>query len=101
MTVHVCLPLFGDPGRELEEVAAVRGRDLRDLAARLQERLEAAADTVDRLLSAGWSARMGAYDVVLSRPDLRTESDATRTLREAGIDPAALIIFEEPDGEVP
>src|SRR5438477_10440894 len=38
MGVTVCLPLFGPAGRELEEEGALKGRQLRDLATRSEER---------------------------------------------------------------
>ena len=40
MGVTVCLPLFGNPGQELEEGTAVKGQHLRNLAAELQDRLQ-------------------------------------------------------------
>jgi hypothetical protein len=97
MAVNVCLPLFGNPGHELEEGAAVRGQQLREMAAALQERLSRAADTLDKLAAAGWSASVAMHDVLLSRPDVHTAADAATRLREAGVDPEALMIVEEVD----
>src|SRR5215813_1011114 len=53
MGVTVCLPLFGNPGHELEEGTSVKGQHLRNLAAELQDRLQKAGDTLDKLASAG------------------------------------------------
>ena len=35
MAVNVCLPLFGNPGQELEEGAAIQGKQIRELASEL------------------------------------------------------------------
>jgi hypothetical protein len=56
MSVNVCLPLFGDPGRELEAEGAVQGRHLRKLGDDLRERLQKAADTLEKLEAAGCSS---------------------------------------------
>jgi hypothetical protein len=48
MSVVICLPLFGPPGRELEEGAVIHGPELRELGVRLGERVNEAADTLDR-----------------------------------------------------
>src|SRR5262249_416722 len=95
MAVNVCLPLFGNPGHELEEGAAVRSQQLRDLAAELQTRLYEAADTLDKLLASGWTATVAMHDVLLTRQDVATEADAVRVVREAGVDPQTLMIVEE------
>jgi hypothetical protein len=95
MAVNVCLPLFGNPGHELEEGSAIRGQQLRELAATLQERLHQAADTLDKLTAGGWTAHLAMHDVLLSRPDVHTAADAARRLLDAGVDPQALMIVEE------
>jgi hypothetical protein len=95
MTVNVCLPLFGDPGRELEEGA--RGRDLRQLGEQLRERLAKAADILDKLHVAGWSSQVAAFDVILTPVRADTREEAERQLREAGVDPEELMIVEEPE----
>jgi hypothetical protein len=103
MAVTVCLPLFGNPGHELEEGAAVRGQQLRDLAEQLHERLVRAADTLDRLAAAGWSSRLAMYEVILLHPDVPTREEAVRRLQGLGLDPAEFMIVEdieeEEDGE--
>jgi hypothetical protein len=86
MGVTVCLPLFGNPGHELEEGAKLRGQQLRDLAAALQERLTQAADTLDKLEAAGWSARLAAFDVLLSLAGVETREEAERRLRALGVE---------------
>jgi hypothetical protein len=95
--VTICLPLFANPGQELEEGAPVSGRQVRDLAAALGERLAKAADTLDRLAAAGWSFRMAMYDVLLLHPDVATEAEATRRFQELGVDPGELMIIEDVD----
>jgi hypothetical protein len=99
MAVTVCLPLFGTPGHELEEGAAVRGRQLRDLAEQLQERLGRAADTLDRLAADGWSSRLAMYEVILLHPDVTTREEAARRLQGLGLDPGGFMIIEDVEEE--
>src|SRR5262245_24933246 len=93
MSVNVCLPLYGNPGRELE--GAVGPRELRELAERLRQRLEQAAGVLEALYADGWSARVGEFDVMLTRPGVSTQEEAERRLRQAGVDPGKFLIFEE------
>jgi hypothetical protein len=72
---------------------------LRDLATDLTERLNSAADTLDRLAAAGWSARVAMYDALLSRAGVETRDEAERRLRELGVTVDDLIIVDEPDDE--
>jgi hypothetical protein len=95
MAVMVCLPLFGAAGQELDQGQPVRGQQLRDLATSLGERLLAAADFIDQLTAAGWSARVALCDVVFSCASVQTRADAERRLRDLGIDPERFVIFEE------
>jgi hypothetical protein len=95
MGVVICLPLFGPPGRELEEGAAIQGKRLRDLAAELGERLRKAADTLDRLTANGWTAKVAMYDLILSQPGVETQDEAERRLRAIGVAPEELLIIEE------
>jgi hypothetical protein len=93
MPVNVCLPLFADPGRELEEGAT--GRHLRELGEQLRDRLARAADVLDALHAAGWSSQVAAYDVLLTHPDALTRTDAERLLAAAGVDPNEFMIVED------
>jgi hypothetical protein len=95
MGVTVGLPLFGDPGRELEHGAAARAKDLRDLAEALRERLLKAADALDRLGADGWSAHVGTFDLVLAHAAVQTREQAERRLRALGLDPGELLIVED------
>jgi hypothetical protein len=95
MGVTVCLPLFGNPGQELEEGSAVRGQQLHDLAGQLHDRLGRAADILDRLAAAGWSSRLAMYDVILLHPDVSTAAAAVRRLQALGLDPAEFMIVED------
>lgn len=97
MSVHITLPLFGGPGHELEENGPVNGRQLRQLGGQLNERLQRAAETIDKLLAAGWQTRVAVDDIVLSRAGVETADEATRRLRELGLDPEHFVLFEEPD----
>ena len=99
MGVTVCLPLFGPPGRELEEGSALKGPQLRRLAAELHERLDRAAETLDRLAAAGWGARVAMYDAILGCPGVETKDDAVRRLTELGVATEELIIIEDVEDE--
>jgi hypothetical protein len=100
MAVYVCLPLFGSPAHELEEGVPVKGRQLRTLAGELTERLQRAADLLDRLEAAGWSSQLAAFDVVLTRPGVETREEAVRRLGEADLDPELFMIVEEVDDDL-
>ena len=95
MSVTVCLPLFGPPGRELEEGLALKGPQLRKLATELQERLNRTADTLDRLAGGGWSARVAMYDAILTRPGVETKERAESLLGELGLAAEDFIIIED------
>jgi hypothetical protein len=99
MAVNVCLPLFGNPGRELEEGAAVKGQQLRDLAENLRERLLKAAATLDKLAAAGWTTSLAMYEVFLIHDAVQTRDEAIQRLRELEINPDDFMIIEEVDEE--
>jgi hypothetical protein len=99
MGVTVCLPLFANPGQELEEGVAVKGQQLRDLAAELHDRLHQAADTLDRLAAAGWTCQLALYEVLLFHSEVRTREEAALQLSALGIDPEALMILEDVEEE--
>lgn len=99
MGVTVCLPLFGPPGRELEEGTTLTGRQLRQLATELQERLNKAADILEKLHAAGWSTRVAMYDVILTRPGVETQDEAVRRLGELGLAAEEFIIIEDVEDE--
>jgi len=99
MAVVICLPLFGPPGRELEDGGTINGPRLRELAAELNERLGRAADTLDRLTANGWTARVAMYDAIIAHSGVETPDEAARQLQALGIAPEDLLIFEEPEDE--
>jgi hypothetical protein len=99
MGVTICLPLFGPPGRELEEGTALTGRQLRKLATEFQERLNKAADHLDHLAAAGWRTRVAMFDVILSRPGIETKDEAVRALGELGLAAEEFIIIEDVEEE--
>jgi hypothetical protein len=99
MGVTVCLPLFGPPGRELEEGSDVKGVKLRKLATELHERLNKAAEAVEKLHAAGWSTRVAMYDLILSRPGVETKEAAERWLGELGMAADEFIIIEDVEEE--
>jgi hypothetical protein len=87
--------LTANAGHELEEGAPLRGDQLRTLADDLGERLRAAADALDKLRSAGWSATVAMYDAFLVHDEVRTKEEAERQLQALGIDPSELMIIED------
>jgi hypothetical protein len=95
MGVTVCLPLFGEPGRELEQGSPLNGRQLRELAAALHERLDKAATTLDTLAAAGWRAQVSLFDAILHHPAIDSRENAEQKLRSLGVDPEGLIIVED------
>jgi hypothetical protein len=99
MGVTVSLPLFGEPGRELGEGSDLNGRQLRELAAGLHERLDKAAATLEALAAGGWSAHVALFDALLDHPRVQTREEAERLLRSAGVDPEGLIIVEDVEDE--
>ena len=99
MTVHVCLPLFGEPARELEAEGTLSGRQLRELADQLRERLQKAADTLDQLRAGGWQARVAMYEVILTRAGVETREQAEQQLHAVGVDPNEMMIVEEVEDE--
>jgi hypothetical protein len=99
MAVTVSLPLFGEPARELSEGSAITGRQLRELAIGLHDRLDKAAATLETLAEAGWSAHVALFDAILHHPNIDTREAAERLLREKGVDPEALIIVEDVDDD--
>jgi hypothetical protein len=99
MGVTICLPLFGPPGRELEEGSDLKGVQLRKLAGEFQERLSKAADTLDKLHAAGWSARVAMYDVILTRTGVETKADAEHWLGELGLAAEEFLIIEDVEEE--
>lgn len=95
MAVNVCLPLFGDPGRELEAEREVRSKELRALADTLGERLRQAADTLDRLTADGWKNQVATFDLVFTHPRIHTREEAEARLRAIEVDPEQMMIVED------
>jgi hypothetical protein len=95
MGVTVSLPLFGNPGRELEEGRPLRGRQLRDLAEDLHGRLLRHADLLDKVEADGWATQVALFDVLLHHPAVRTQEQAVARLRALEIDPEQLVIVED------
>ena len=99
MGVTVCLPLFGNPGHELEEGMRAKSRDLRDLADALRDRLVRAADTLDKLTAGGWTAEVAMFDLILSHPKVAAKEQAEQNLRALDIDPEPFLIIEDVEEE--
>jgi hypothetical protein len=95
MGVTVCLPLFGHPGRELEEGRPLKGRQLRDLAEDLHARLLRAAGVLDKLEAGGWTTQAAMFDVLLHHPAVGTREEAVARLRALEIDPEQMMIVED------
>ena len=101
MGVTVSLPLFGNPGRELEEGEPIQGRQLRKLAADLHERLLQAADLLDTLALDGWITKVALFDVLLQHPQVQTQEQAAARLRALGANLETFLIVEDPEEEDP
>ncbi len=99
MGVTVCLPLFGNPGHELEEGAKAASLELRTLADALRDRLLQAADALDRLTADGWTARVAMFDLILAHPQVATKERAEQRLRSLGLDPEQYLIIEDVEEE--
>jgi len=99
MGVTVCLPLFGNPGHELDEGAPANSKDLRALADAMRERLYQAADWLDKLTDDGWSGSYAMFDVILTHAQVTTREQAEARLRAVGMDPAQLLIVEDVSDE--
>jgi hypothetical protein len=99
MPVNITLPLFGGPGHEIEEGTVVSGPQLRSLGCQLNERLQRAADILDKLQAAGWHCRVALFDIVLAREGVETPEEATRQLLQLGMDIDQFVIIEEVEEE--
>lgn len=99
MGVTIMIGLFGKPGQELDEGGAVTADQLRALGKCLHQRLEAAAEIVEKLNNTGWDSTMSLYDVMLSHPYLRTEAEVLDKLHDLGIDPERVCIMEDEEEE--
>ncbi len=95
MGVTVCLPLFGNPGHELEEGAPAKGQDLRTLADALRDRLMKTAETVDKLTADGWTTQVAMFDLIVSRPQMSTKEAVEQRLHSLEIDPEPFLIIED------
>jgi hypothetical protein len=79
----------------MEQGSSLSGRQLRELAAGLHERLDKAAATLDTLAAAGWSAQVSLFDAILHHPAIDSRDAAEQKLRALGVDPEGLIIVED------
>jgi hypothetical protein len=95
MPVNISLPLFGTPGQELGEGTAAKAKQLLDLSAEIRGRLEKAAQLLDQLETAGWTARVAVHDILFAHPQVQTEEEARRQLTGLGLDPEQFVIIEE------
>jgi hypothetical protein len=99
MGVTVSLPLFGNPGRELEEGEPIEGSQLRKLATDLHERLQRCADLIDQLALDGWATQVAMFDVLLHHREVQTREQAVARLRALGADPDTFLIVEDVEEE--
>ena len=99
MSVNVCLPLFGTPAHEHEAEQAISGKQLGTLGEELRERLQRAADLLERMQSEGWSSQVAMYEIVLTRSGVESGAQAEQQIRAIGIDPCELMIIEEVEDE--
>ncbi len=99
MGVTICLPLFGNPGHELEEGGPATSQNIRALADALRDRLVQAALTLDKLIADGWSAQVAMFDLIVSHPQMSTKADVERRLRSLEINPEPFLIIEDVEEE--
>src|SRR5579883_3298288 len=101
MGVTITMPLFGNPGHELEEGAPARSKDLRELGEAMKVRLHRAADDLDKLTADGWATRVAMFDLLLWHPEVSTREAAQQRLLAIGVDHEQMMIVEdvEEDGD--
>ena len=100
MAVSIMLHLFGKPAWELNrEGEAVEAAELRQLASELHDRLEAAADALERLTGKGWESMLTLYDVTFCHPYIYTEADAREKIADLGLDPDNFSYLESDEEE--
>ena len=95
MGVTISMPLFGNPGHELEEGAPARSADLRELGEALKTRLDKAADDLDKLTADGWGSRVAMFDLLLWHPEVSTREAAEQRLRSIDVDHEQMMIVED------
>jgi hypothetical protein len=86
--------LVGNPEHYLTENQPVTPPELRDLGRRLHAHAAEAADLVEKLTAAGWTARADGRHVNLFHPTFETEREAKAQLRSLAIDSPLLNICE-------
>jgi hypothetical protein len=100
MSVSLYLFLYGKPGEELNaEGDSIEAAQIRELRAYLSERLDTAANAIEKLTAAGWEASMTLYDVILHHPYVNTEAEARSRLDDLGLDPDLFLIIEDEEEE--
>jgi hypothetical protein len=99
MGVTIMVGLFGKPGQELDEGGPVTPDQLRALGQCLHVRLDEAADIIEQLNGTGWDSTMSLYDVMLSHPYIRTESEVLDKLHDLDIEPEKVCIMEDDEDE--
>ena len=95
--VSVIVPLFLNPGQEMEEGGPVKAQQLRDLGQNLHDRLAKAAAILETLTRAKWESNLGLYDIYLSHPDVHTHNQALQEMRALGVNPKDVTIDEWED----
>jgi hypothetical protein len=97
MGVNVIVPLFLNPGQEMEEGGPVKAQQLRDLGQNLHDRLAKAAAILETLTRAKWDSQVGLYDIYLTHPDVHTHDQALQEMRALGVNPKDVTIDEWED----
>jgi hypothetical protein len=92
--------LIGYPEHHLAEDEPVTPSRLRELGRRLHDHADEAADLVERLTAAGWTARADGRHVNLFHSDLETEREVRSQLRSLGINSLQLSVCEYGPGDV-
>jgi len=98
VAVFMDLWLVGNPEHYLAEDEPVTPSQLRDLGRLLHDYADEAAELVEKLTAAGWTARAGGRHVNLFHASFETEREVEDHLRVLGIDSLQLSINEyDPD----
>ena len=99
MGVVIGLPLFGPPGRELEDGETIDGPRLRQAGRGASPTAGAGSRHPGSACGRRLDARLGQYDAILDHPEVETPDEAARRLQTLGIAPEDLLIFEEAEDE--
>ncbi len=98
--LKVTMGLFASAEAVAGTADLASAKDVEELVERVNGRLRLAADAIRRLLGNGWSPRVEGGSLTLVPPKgVRTNGQAERAIRRAGIDPSTVGIKIEPSSD--